>query len=107
MGVKLMTNKAGSLQSRPVMNVREAAEKWGVSIRRVSKLCQDGRVDGAYKLSARMWLIPTDAEKPGDCRGLKGNPKAAKKAAGENVRRCRVKASVGSVHTSSSKKGVG
>lgn len=53
----------------PVMNVRQAAEKWGVSIRRVSKLCQDGRVEGAYKLSARMWLIPADAKKPQTFRG--------------------------------------
>lgn len=74
-----MNNKADALRSRPVMNVKEAADKWGVSIRRVSKLCQDGRVDGAYKLSARMWLIPADAEKPGDWRGLKVSQKTAKK----------------------------
>ena len=98
-----MTNKAGSLKSRPVMNVREAAEKWGVSIRRVSKLCQDGRVDGAYKLSARMWLIPADAEKPSDCRGLKVVPKAA----GKNTRRRTVKASVSTLNAGTSGKGVG
>lgn len=51
-----------------VMTVRQAADKWGVSIRRVSKLCQDGRVPGAIKPSARFWLIPADAEKPDDLR---------------------------------------
>lgn len=45
----------------------EAAEKWGVSERRVQKLCGEGRVLGVSRLG-RMWLIPKDAEKPVDAR---------------------------------------
>ena len=42
------------------MTVQQAAEKWGLSRRRVSRLCQDGRVPGAVKLSERYWLMPSD-----------------------------------------------
>lgn len=52
----------------PVISVNQAAEKWGISRRRVNQLCQDGRVDGAYKLSARGWAIPSDTPKPCDAR---------------------------------------
>ena len=43
----------------------EAAEKWGISQRRVQKLCEENRIPGAVKFS-RIWLIPKDAEKPVD-----------------------------------------
>lgn len=45
----------------------DAAEKWGISARRVQKLCEVGRIPGAVKFS-RVWLIPKDAEKPVDGR---------------------------------------
>ena len=45
----------------------EAAKKWGISERRVQKLCEVGRIPGAVKFS-RVWLIPKDAEKPVDGR---------------------------------------
>lgn len=48
----------------------EAAKKWGISERRVQKLCEDGRMPGVAKFS-RMWLIPKDAVKPTDGR-IKG-----------------------------------
>jgi AraC-like DNA-binding protein len=47
--------------------VREAAETWGVSERRVHTLCKDGRIDGLIRLG-RSWGIPHDAKKPGDAR---------------------------------------
>jgi len=103
-----MTSKADALNARPVMNVKEAAQKWGVSIRRVSKLCQDGRVDGAYKLSARMWLIPVDAEKPGDWRGLKVSQRKTKKhTAAKSVRKPANKPTVDMAVTGNNKKEVG
>ena len=43
----------------------EAAKKWGISERRVQKLCEENRIPGVAKFS-RMWLIPKDAEKPID-----------------------------------------
>ena len=48
----------------------EAAKKWGISERRVQKLCEENRIPGVAKFS-RMWLIPKDAEKPIDGRRKK------------------------------------
>ena len=52
------------------MSCAEAAGKWGISERRVQKLCEDNRIPGVAKFS-RMWLIPKDAEKPTDKRRKK------------------------------------
>ncbi len=49
------------------MSCAEAAEKWGISERRVQKLCEASRIPDAVKFS-RVWLIPKDAEKPLDAR---------------------------------------
>lgn len=46
---------------------REAAEKWGISERRVQKLCQQGKILGASRLGWA-WAIPRDAQKPIDAR---------------------------------------
>ena len=45
----------------------EAAKKWGISERRVQKLCEENRIPGVAKFS-RLWLILKDAEKPTDVR---------------------------------------
>ena len=45
----------------------EAAKKWGISERRVQKLCEENRIPGIAKFS-RMWSIPKDAEKTMDKR---------------------------------------
>ena len=51
---------------------REIAEKWGITNRRITKLCNEGRVDGAV-LMGRIWIIPKNAPKPeGQKRGPKG-----------------------------------
>lgn len=49
------------------MTVKEASNKWDISIRRINKLLNEGRVEGAYKTSAS-WNIPIDATKPVDRR---------------------------------------
>lgn len=53
------------------ISASEAAKKWGISERRVQKLCEDNRIKGVAKFSY-MWLIPKDAEKPVDGRTKKG-----------------------------------
>lgn len=58
------------------MSAPEAAKKWGISERRVQKLCEENRILGASKLGY-MWPIPKDAEKPADAR-RKGNGKVDK-----------------------------
>ena len=49
------------------ISIREAAERWGVSERRVNQFCAEGRIEGARKLGG-VWVIPGDAKKPGDPR---------------------------------------
>ena len=53
------------------ISASEVAKKWGISERRVQKLCEDNRIKGVAKFSY-MWLIPKDAEKPVDGRTKKG-----------------------------------
>lgn len=53
------------------MSCPEAAEKWGISERRVQILCSQNRIPGVSKLGY-MWLIPTNAEKPIDGRTKQG-----------------------------------
>lgn len=52
------------------MSAREAAEKWNISQRRVSILCNENRIDGAMMVG-NMWIIPSSAEKPIDKRTLR------------------------------------
>ena len=49
----------------------QAAEKWGISERRVQKLREENRIPGVAKFS-RLWMIPKDAEKPIDGRTKQG-----------------------------------
>lgn len=49
------------------MTVKRAAEKWGISDRRIRVLCAEGKIPGAYQ-EGRGWKIPLDAEKPADGR---------------------------------------
>ena len=51
------------------MSCPEAAEKWGISERRVQILCKENRISGVSKIGY-MWLIPKDAEKPVDGRRI-------------------------------------
>ena len=48
----------------------EMGKKRGISSRRVTLLCNEGRVDGAVK-KGQMWLIPEKAKKPEDPRKKK------------------------------------
>jgi hypothetical protein len=49
------------------MTTKQAAELWSISQRRVSILCEQGRIDGVKKAGI-MWLIPPDTKKPEDAR---------------------------------------
>ena len=48
----------------------ECAEKWNISQRRVAVYCKEGRIAGAI-MRGRMWMIPSDAEKPEDPRKVR------------------------------------
>ena len=49
------------------LNAKQFSENWGISVRRIIKLCKDGRIDGAFK-NGRQWLIPENTLKPSDKR---------------------------------------
>lgn len=50
--------------------VQQAANQWGISKRRIQKLCEENRITGAVRFG-RTWAIPKDAEKPADARKKK------------------------------------
>ena len=49
------------------MTIKEAAEKWNLSVRRVQTICLEGSVPGAVKFG-HSWAIPKEVEKPIDKR---------------------------------------
>lgn len=49
------------------LSIRQTAEKWGLSKRRIQVLCSKNRILGAMKVDSS-WVIPADAEKPVDAR---------------------------------------
>ena len=49
------------------LSIRQTAEKWEISKRRIQILCAEGRIPGAIKIDYS-WAIPAEAEKPRDGR---------------------------------------
>ncbi len=49
------------------MTTKLAAEKWGITDRRVRVLCAQGKIDGAWR-EGKIWYIPDAAPKPNDGR---------------------------------------
>lgn len=49
------------------MTIGQAAEKWGISDRRIRTLCVEGKIAGAYRVG-KLWYIPDEAIKPFDRR---------------------------------------
>ena len=45
----------------------QAAEKWGISPRRVRMLCAEGKIEGAIQ-KGKLYMIPENAQKPADGR---------------------------------------
>ena len=49
------------------ISVKQAAEKWGISDRRVRILCSEGKISGVIR-EGRSYQIPAEAKKPEDGR---------------------------------------
>lgn len=49
------------------MNVKQAADLWGISERRVRVLCANGQIKGAFQ-RGKAWEIPDGTDKPADGR---------------------------------------
>ncbi len=50
-----------------LLTIKEKAKQWGLSERRVRRLCEEGRIEGASKLGW-IWGIPENSPKPEDKR---------------------------------------
>lgn len=55
-----------------IMSAREAADKWGISQRRVAVLCSENRIADA-EMVGNMWVMPSNAKKPIDARSTRYN----------------------------------
>lgn len=60
------------------ISAKEAADKWGISQRRVAVLCTENRIENATMIG-NMWIIPAVATKPSDARSVRNRPKEDKK----------------------------
>ena len=69
-GVTCRERDGGRYLENGFLTVEQAAEKWGISKRRVQKLCADGRVPFAQRFG-KSWAIPIEAPKPEDGRTCK------------------------------------
>ena len=49
------------------IKVSKAAEKWGISTRRVRVLCAEGKIPGVIR-KGNLYMIPVNAQKPRDGR---------------------------------------
>jgi len=63
------------------ITTQEAADKWGIKIRRVQALCENGQIENVSRLG-QIWVIPKNAPKPID-----GRTKAAKNLREDNIKR--------------------
>jgi len=52
-----------------LITVKQAAERWGVTPRRVQGLCKEGRIKGAVRWE-RTWMIPAHAVLPSSAKGV-------------------------------------
>ena len=57
-----------------ILTIKEASSVWGISIRRITVLCNEGRIAGAQKI-AGVWLLPKNVERPTDARVKTGKYK--------------------------------
>jgi len=66
------------------LTIKEIAERWEVTPRRIQKMCAEGKISGAKKFG-RDWAIPADSEKPKDGRVTTGEYKNWRKNPKENT----------------------
>ena len=65
------------------VSIREKAEEWGITPRRVQTMCAAGRIEGAGKIG-NMWVIPIDAKRPIDKRVTTGKYRNWRKKQSDN-----------------------
>ncbi|MDO4563889.1 MAG: DNA-binding protein [Clostridia bacterium] len=73
-----------------IVTERQVSELWGITSRRVSEMCRQGKIEGAIKVSAA-WVMPADTEKPKDERVTTGRWIGYKRKKVEDKRREAIK----------------
>lgn len=63
------------MEYRPV---KEIADEWGITVRRVQMMCVDGKIPGAKKVG-KLWMIPENPERPQDNRMAPGTQRPIRK----------------------------
>ena len=66
------------------LTISEVSKAWGIGIRRINVLCNQGRIDGGEKFG-NVWAIPINAEKPEDKRVTTGKYKNWRKTGESNL----------------------
>ena len=60
---------------KDIMTVREAAEKWGITVRRVQEIIREGKIEEKYAKQmyqiGKAWVMPADTPKPLDLRKIR------------------------------------
>lgn len=70
------------------LSAQEISDSWGITKRRVQKLCVNDRIPGAVRIG-NMWAIPADALKPKDARMCKHKEVTISKGSlMRKIRRC-------------------
>lgn len=44
-----------------IMTAKQASKLWGITSRRVSEMCRQGKIEGAAKIGAA-WVMPVDTK---------------------------------------------
>ena len=65
------------------LTIKEVSVKWGITERRIQKLCSEGKIPGAVKFG-RDWAVPKYVEKPPDGRITTGEYKNWRKKLSKN-----------------------
>lgn len=66
------------MEYRPI---KEIADEWGLTVRRLQMLCMDGKIPGAKKIG-KLWVVPSNPKRPKDKRMAPGSaPRPVKKKA--------------------------
>lgn len=64
-------------------SIKEVAEEWEITPRRVRAMCAAGKIAGAEKVG-RDWVVPAETERPKDGRITTGEYKNWRKSKEEN-----------------------
>jgi len=60
-----------------IMTTKQAAEKWGITMRRVQEMIREGKIEGIQKIGTT-WVMPSDTQKPPDLRKMRTKNKNSK-----------------------------